>query len=418
MAIVRAGGAISTARPTWSRKSRGSSATTLSRRPRCRAPKAWPGRPRPGADGRARVRRAAAARGLDEAVTWSFIGAEEAALFGGAAHILANPISEEMKPHAALAAGPAWRRPPQRRSRRLRASACSKSAAATWPRPSGRRSASCWPATAAAQLAGRARRRASTRSMPRPRRLALLEAAGAPVANLQLVMGAGRLGTRAARPRLGLGPRPSSPPSANSIREWPRRWTCRQSTVAAEALPRRHPRAAHQRAGTAGLRAAALQAVTRDFASWCRPALPPMRLVRAIRGADKALITDARVFDRYEGEQGLEPGGRGDAAAGREELHRRRDRGVSKKIVAAAEKVGVERLRVEGVDRGVDPRLDLVALEAGGMISPTLKWTVPDCLTKPCAKAVPLSCAPPAPPAARGRGKGRRSLDCSGGGSP
>jgi phenylalanyl-tRNA synthetase beta chain len=44
-----------------------------------------------------RVRRAAAARGLDEAVTWSFIGADEAELFGGAPHVLANPISEEMK---------------------------------------------------------------------------------------------------------------------------------------------------------------------------------------------------------------------------------------------------------------------------------------------------------------------------------
>ncbi|MEO7786429.1 MAG: YtpR family tRNA-binding protein, partial [Sphingomicrobium sp.] len=44
-----------------------------------------------------RVRRAAAARGLDEAINWSFIGENEAVLFGGAANILANPISEEMK---------------------------------------------------------------------------------------------------------------------------------------------------------------------------------------------------------------------------------------------------------------------------------------------------------------------------------
>jgi phenylalanyl-tRNA synthetase beta chain len=43
------------------------------------------------------VRRAAAARGLEEAVTWSFISKAEADLFGGAPHVLANPISEEMK---------------------------------------------------------------------------------------------------------------------------------------------------------------------------------------------------------------------------------------------------------------------------------------------------------------------------------
>ncbi len=44
-----------------------------------------------------RVRRTAAARGLDEAVTWSFISDTEAAAFGGGDWRLANPISEGMK---------------------------------------------------------------------------------------------------------------------------------------------------------------------------------------------------------------------------------------------------------------------------------------------------------------------------------
>src|SRR5207237_7022834 len=44
-----------------------------------------------------RVRRTAAARGLDEAVTWSFISQDEAEAFGGGVWRLANPISEEMK---------------------------------------------------------------------------------------------------------------------------------------------------------------------------------------------------------------------------------------------------------------------------------------------------------------------------------
>src|SRR4029079_17332339 len=44
-----------------------------------------------------RVRRTAAARGLDEAVTWSFISEKEAEVFGGGEWKLANPISEEMK---------------------------------------------------------------------------------------------------------------------------------------------------------------------------------------------------------------------------------------------------------------------------------------------------------------------------------
>jgi phenylalanyl-tRNA synthetase beta chain len=44
-----------------------------------------------------KMRRTAAARGLNEAVTWSFIGEEDAERFGGGAFRVANPISEEMK---------------------------------------------------------------------------------------------------------------------------------------------------------------------------------------------------------------------------------------------------------------------------------------------------------------------------------
>ncbi|MEZ0244934.1 MAG: phenylalanine--tRNA ligase subunit beta, partial [Sphingomonas sp.] len=44
-----------------------------------------------------KARRTAAARGLNEAVTWSFISEAEAAPFGGGAWSLANPISEDLK---------------------------------------------------------------------------------------------------------------------------------------------------------------------------------------------------------------------------------------------------------------------------------------------------------------------------------
>ena len=116
----RAGGATSKARPTWSRKSRGSSAMTRSPRRRCRARRASPDRP-PRASQliERKVRRAAAARGLDEAVNWSFIADAEAAPFGGARHVLANPISEDMKlMRPSLLPGPGRRRPAQRRPRR------------------------------------------------------------------------------------------------------------------------------------------------------------------------------------------------------------------------------------------------------------------------------------------------------------
>src|SRR5690606_25365861 len=42
------------------------------------------------------LRRAAAARGLDEAVTWSFIAPKDAESFGGGAFTLENPISADL----------------------------------------------------------------------------------------------------------------------------------------------------------------------------------------------------------------------------------------------------------------------------------------------------------------------------------
>ena len=84
----------------------------------------------------------------------------------------------------------------------------------------------------------------------------------------------------------------------------------------------------------------ALQAVERDFAFLVPPDLAADALVRAIRGADKQLITGVRLFDRYEGEQGLslavevtlQPGEKSftDAEIGE----------ISRKVVAAAEKLG------------------------------------------------------------------------------
>src|SRR3546814_16689548 len=43
-----------------------------------------------------RARRAMAARGLNEAVTWSFIAPDQAESFGGGAWTLENPISAEL----------------------------------------------------------------------------------------------------------------------------------------------------------------------------------------------------------------------------------------------------------------------------------------------------------------------------------
>ncbi|MFX8660823.1 hypothetical protein ABTM16_19260, partial [Acinetobacter baumannii] len=60
------------------------------------------------------------------------------------------------------------------------------------------------------------------------------------------------------------------------------------------------------RKGVAGFARAAyapppLQPVTRDFAFLVPEALPAADLVRSVRGADKAVITAARVFDAFQG---------------------------------------------------------------------------------------------------------------------
>ena len=98
-----------------------------------------PRRPQPAAQlTERRLRRTAAARGLDEAVTWSFIAEGEAAAFGGGEWRLANPISEDMKvmrPSLLPGLIAAARR---NLARGASSCACSRSAAAISPMPSAR----------------------------------------------------------------------------------------------------------------------------------------------------------------------------------------------------------------------------------------------------------------------------------------
>ena len=81
-------------------------------------------------------------------------------------------------------------------------------------------------------------------------------------------------------------------------------------------------------------------AVTRDFAFMVPADLAADALVRAIRGADKALITGARLFDRYEGNQGLSLAVEVTLQPGEKSFTDAEIAEVSKKVVAAAEKLG------------------------------------------------------------------------------
>jgi phenylalanyl-tRNA synthetase beta chain len=71
-----------------------------------------------------------------------------------------------------------------------------------------------------------------------------------------------------------------------------------QFEVFLDAVP-----APKKKAGTARplLRLSALQPVVRDFAFVMDAATEADRVVRAVRGADKALVADVAVFDVYQG---------------------------------------------------------------------------------------------------------------------
>ena len=85
-----------------------------------------------------------------------------------------------------------------------------------------------------------------------------------------------------------------------------------------------------------------LQAVTRDFAFLVPGGLAADALIRAIRGADKALISDARLFDRYESEQGLSLAVEVTLQPGEKSFTDSEIAEVSRKIVVAAEKLGAQ----------------------------------------------------------------------------
>ena len=94
----------------------------------------------------------------------------------------------------------------------------------------------------------------------------------------------------------------------------------------------------------AAFRPPALQPVVRDFAFQVPDDLAADALVRAVRSADKLLISDARLFDRYEGEQLLSLAVEVVLQPGDKSLTEGEIAEVSSKIVAAAQKLGA-RLR-------------------------------------------------------------------------
>ena len=288
-----------------------------------------------------KVRRAAAARGLDEAVTWSFIGEEEAALFASETHRLANPISEEMKvmrPSMIPGLVAAARRNAARGASSIRLFELGRRYLADAERPTvglllaGEKAPRDWSA-------GKAK--GFDAYDAKAEALALLEAAGAPVGNLQLTMNAGGNWHPGRSATVGLGKNILAAfgelhPRIAKALDAPAGTVVAEIYLDAIPAPRSSERA---RPAFAPL---PLQAISRDFAFVVPPALAADALVRSIRGSNKELIADARVFDRYEGDAGLSLAIEVSLQPTDKSLTDPEIAAVSAGIVAAAEKLGAK----------------------------------------------------------------------------
>jgi phenylalanyl-tRNA synthetase beta chain len=291
-----------------------------------------------------RVRRAAASRGLHEAVTWSFISAEEAEAFGGAAWRLANPISEDMKvmrpsllPGLIASVG----RNLARGSNSVRLFEVGRRYLEDGEHPTlafvlaGERQGRNWQS-------GKAR--AFDAFDAKTEVLAILLEAGVPIESLQVFPDAGptwhpgrsaslRLGAKTVIAAFGelhpsLGKNIHAPATAVA------------GELFLDAIPesRSSSRARNRYAPPT------LQSLTRDFAFIVPPELAADNLLRAVKGADRSSITSVRLFDRFESEEGLslafevalQPVGKSFTD---EEIGE-----ISARIIAAAEKLGA-RLR-------------------------------------------------------------------------
>ncbi|PZU11649.1 phenylalanine--tRNA ligase subunit beta [Sphingomonas sp.] len=247
------------------------------------------------------MRRAAAARGLDEAITWSFLSEADAAAFGGAAWTLANPISADMKAmRPSLLPGliAAARRNRARGATSIRLFEIGRRYLKDGERATlglllvGERGARDWRTGKAGGFDALDAKAEVT---------ALLAAAGAPADRLQVMEATGSIWHPGRSASLRLGPKTILAELGELHPSLLRTLDLEGPAVAAEiyldAIPARRE-AGRMRTAYAP---PALQAVTRDFAFLAPRAMPADSLLRAIRGADKGAIVDVSLFDIFEG---------------------------------------------------------------------------------------------------------------------
>ncbi len=296
-----------------------------------------------------KVRRAAAARGLNEAINWSFLPQKAADAFGGGAWSLANPISEDMKvmrPSLLPGLLSAAQRNMDRGASSVRLFEIGRRYLA------GTDGASDERVTAGIVLAGEGTSRNWATGKParfdafdaKAEAIALLKSAGVATDGL-LVMGeAGAHYHPGQSATLRMGPKNILAAFGTLHPVTAKAFDLDGNIVAAEifldAIPLKKASGFMRPAFTPP----ALQAVTRDFAFLVSRDLPAQDLVRSIKGCDKENIVAVRLFDRFDG-QGV-PEGQLSLAVEvtlqpTEKSYSDDDlKAISDKVVAAAAKLG------------------------------------------------------------------------------
>ncbi|MBV7255711.1 phenylalanine--tRNA ligase subunit beta [Pacificimonas sp. WHA3] len=247
-----------------------------------------------------RVRRAMAARGLDEAVSWSFISEQEAAAFGGGVHVLANPISTDlgvMQPSTLPGLLSAAKANIDRGGSGARLFELARRYL-----PDGERS------TVGVVMAGLSREadwRAGGEAGfdvfdAKAEALAALGAAGAPVEKLQVVRGAADWYHPGRSGRIQLGPKKLLSEFGELHPRIAKAFGLRGRVAVCEIYLDALPPVKAKRA-RAAFTPPALQAVTRDFAFLVDRDVATADLVRACANADRKLIAGARLFDLFAG---------------------------------------------------------------------------------------------------------------------
>ena len=264
-----------------------------------------------------KAKRALAARGMTEAVTWSFISKPQAELFGGGSAAAGarqsdrgRTVRHAAEPHSR----PRRRRAEERRPRLPRrgavrgrpdVSAATSPRTSSWPRPA---SAARWRRARGAGRHWSGKTADVDAFDAKADALAVLAAAGAPAQAMQVVPGGpawfhpGRSGTIQIGPQNVLGHFGELHPRALEALD------AEGPLVAFEVILERIPEGkAKATRAKAVLELSPFQPVTRDFAFVVDRAVKAADIVRAAQNVDRKLIAGVSVFDVYEG-QGIEAG--------------------------------------------------------------------------------------------------------------